>query len=107
MIFKSKEKFYNFVTDRKISDKDYEYIVWKKSEMKTVKDYHNFYLECDDLLLADAFEKFRNSNLKSYELYASHYFNPPKRAKSKFKLILDANLYILCGKFKKLNLLYL
>ena len=50
----SKEKFYNFVTDRKISDKEYEYInVWKKFEMKTVTDYHNFYLKCDILLLAD------------------------------------------------------
>ena len=79
----------------------------KTLKWTAVKDYHNFYLKCDVLLLADVFEKFRNSNLKSYGLYASHYFNPPKRAKSKFKLILDANLYILCGEFKKLNLLYL
>ena len=58
----SKEKFYNSLTDRKISNKEYENVlnVWKKLEMKTMKDYHDLYLNCDILLLADAFEKFRN-----------------------------------------------
>ena len=34
-----------------------------KFEMKTMKDYHNLYLKCDILLLADVFEKIRNSKL--------------------------------------------
>ena len=39
----SKEKFYNLLTDRKITDKEYENVinVFKKFEMKTMKDYHN------------------------------------------------------------------
>ena len=28
--------------------------------MKTMKDYQDWYLKCDVLLLADVFEKFRN-----------------------------------------------
>ena len=28
--------------------------------MKTMKDYHDLYLTCDTLLLANVFEKFRN-----------------------------------------------
>ena len=40
--------------------------VYNKFEMKTIKDYHDLYLKCDPLLLADVFEKFRNNNLKSY-----------------------------------------
>ena len=32
--------------------------------MKTIKDYHDLYLKCDALLLADVFEKFRSSSLK-------------------------------------------
>ena len=58
----SKEKFYNSLTDRTISDKEYENAlnVWKKLEMKTMKDYHDLYLNRDILLLADVFEKFRN-----------------------------------------------
>ena len=35
-------------------------------EMKMMKDYHDLYLECDVLLLADVFEKFRNNSIKNY-----------------------------------------
>ena len=39
----SKEKFHGLLTDRKITDKEYEHVlnVWNKFEMKTMKDYHN------------------------------------------------------------------
>ena len=30
-----------------------------------MKDYHDLYLKCDVLLLADVFEKFRNDSLKN------------------------------------------
>ena len=61
----SKEKFYSFLSDRKISDKEYEHVlkVWKKIEMKMMKGYHELYLKCDVLLLADVFEKVRNNSL--------------------------------------------
>ena len=55
--------------------------------MKTLKDYDDFYLECDVLLLADVFEKFRNNSIKSCSLYPSHYL----RAQA---LIWDAMLNI-------------
>ena len=44
--------------------------------MKTMKDYHNLHLKCDIFLLADWFEKVRNS-LKSYGLFPSHYLSAP------------------------------
>ena len=58
-----KELFHSSLTNRKITDKEYEYIlnVWKKFEMKTMKD-HNLYLKSDVLLLADVFEKFRSNS---------------------------------------------
>ena len=36
-----KEKFYSWLTDRKNSDKEHEHVlnVWKKFEMKTMKDH--------------------------------------------------------------------
>ena len=75
----SKEKFYSSLTDRKISGKEYEYVlnVWRKTEMKTMKDCHDLYLKCDALLLANKFEKFRNNDLKNYRLCASHYLSAP------------------------------
>ena len=43
--------------------------------MKTMKDYHDLYLKCDGLLLADVFEKLRNNSLKNYGLCPSHYLS--------------------------------
>ena len=42
--------------------------------MKTMKDYHDLYLKCEVLLLADVFKKFKNSSFKNYGLCPSHYF---------------------------------
>ena len=54
----SKEKVYSSLTVKKISDKEYDQVlkVWNKVEMKTMKYYHDLYLKCDVLLLADVFE---------------------------------------------------
>ena len=53
-----KEKFYSSLTDKKVSDKEYNHVlkVWNKFKMKTMKDYHNLYLKYDFLLLADVFK---------------------------------------------------
>ena len=54
----NKEKYYSSLTDRKITDKEYEHVinVWKKIEIKTMKDYHDLYLKYDVLLLPDVLE---------------------------------------------------
>ena len=100
----SKEKFYSFLTYRKISDKEYEhdFNVLKKFEMKTKKDYHDLYLKCDVLLLADVIVKFRNKSLKSYGLFPSHYLSAPalswesmfKMTKNELELVPDPYMYI-------------
>ena len=41
--------------------------------MKTMKNFHDLYLKCDVLLLADVFEKFKNNSLNSYGLCPSYY----------------------------------
>ena len=55
----SKGNFCSSLTDRKISDKEYKRVlnVWEKIEMKTMKYYHDLYLRCDVLLVADVFWK--------------------------------------------------
>ena len=62
----SKEKFYSSLTGIKINDKGYEHgvKVYDAFQMKSMKVYHNLYLKCDVLLLADVFEKIRNISSK-------------------------------------------
>ena len=45
-------------------DKKYDNVlkVWNKFGIKTMKDYHDLYLKCDVLLLADV----RNNSFKNY-----------------------------------------
>ena len=49
----SKEKFISSLTDRKITDKEYEHVlsVWNKFEIKTMKDDHDLYFKRDALIL--------------------------------------------------------
>ena len=74
----SKKRFIVFLTSKQISDKDYEHglKVCNAFEMKTMKDYHNFYLKFDVLILA-IFEKLINNNLKNYNFCPSHYLRAP------------------------------
>ena len=107
----SKKTFYSSLTSRKITDKEYEHVlnVWNKFEMKTMKYCHNLYLKCNVLLLADVFEKFRNSSLKNYRLYPSHYLIAPdlswdamlKMTKIEFELIPDLDMYVFFEKGKR------
>ena len=64
--FPSKGKFYRSLTSKKIIDKNYENAlkVWNAFDIKIMKDYHDLYLKCDVLLIADVCEKFRNNDLK-------------------------------------------
>ena len=54
----SKEKFYSSLTGKKVGDKEYDNVleVWNKFKMKMIKDYHDFYLKCDVLLLSDVWK---------------------------------------------------
>ena len=100
----SKEKFYSLLTGKKNSGTEYEHVVkvWNKFEMKTMKDYHNLYLKCDVLLLADVFEKLINNSLKNYGLCPSHCFSAPtltwdamlNMTEIKHELISDPDTYI-------------
>ena len=102
--YQKKEKFYSSLTDRRISVKEYEHVlnVYNKFEVKTMKDYHDLFLKCEVLLLANVFEKFRNNSLKNYGLCPSHFLSAPrlswdsmfKMTKIELELIPDHNMYI-------------
>ena len=67
----SKKKFYSSLTGKTISDKEYDHVldVWNKFEMKTTTYSHDFYLECDNVMLGHLFEKFKNNSLKNSRPY--------------------------------------
>ena len=63
-----------------------------------MKDYDDFYLKCDVLLLPDVFEKFRDNSLNNYGLSPSHYLSAPA-------LSWDAVLNMIKTKLKLFNIL--
>ena len=70
--------------------------------MKTRKDYHDVYLKCEGLILADVFEKLRNNSLKNYKLFPGNYLSAAglswdamlKVTKTELGLIPDPNIYM-------------
>ena len=75
----SKEKFYNILNDKQITDEEYEHAkeVWKVFNLKDMGEYHDLYLVSDVLLLTDVFENFRTYCLNYYKLDPCHYFTSP------------------------------
>ena len=112
-----KEKFYSLLTGKKLSDKENEHVVkvWDRFEMKTMKDYHDFYLKCNVLLLADVFEKVRNNSLKNYGLYPIHYLSAPalswdamlSMTKVKLELFSDADMFFFFEKGMRGGVFYI
>ena len=58
------------MTNREVSDKNYEFVVnvWEAFKLNNMKDHHGLYLKFDVLLLAGVFETFRNESINSFEL---------------------------------------
>jgi len=70
-----KSKFYNDLTETEISDRDYEHAqtVWQHFGMRTFKDYHDFYMKSDVMLLSDCFESFRQTMISAHGLDCLHF----------------------------------
>ena len=62
-----------------ITEKEFKHAqnVWKTYNCNTLKDYHNLYLKTDVLILADAFEKFRDFFLKHHQIDPCYCFSAP------------------------------
>ena len=70
-----KESFYSELNLEDISDKDYLHVqkVWDVFEIKNLGEYHDLFIQSDTLLLANVFEKFRNTCIEIYELDPAHF----------------------------------
>lgn len=71
-----KHEFYNTIGKCHISEKDYEHAkeVWKEMNIQTMGEYHDLYVLCDVVLLADVFERFRSITIKSFDLDPAQYY---------------------------------
>ena len=74
-----KESFYNDLSRKHISDKDFEYVkkIWTTFELQSLGELHDLYMETDTLQLADVFENYREFSLKHYELDPAHFYTAP------------------------------
>ncbi|CAB3980476.1 Hypothetical predicted protein [Paramuricea clavata] len=99
----STDEFYSTLYESGVNDEDYERAqkVWNHFGMKTMRDYHDFYLETDVLLLADIFESFRMICLSNYKLDPAHYLSAPglrwdaflKQSGNEIELVSDMDMF--------------
>ena len=99
----SRDKFYSSLYESEVKEEDYQRAqkVWEHFKMKTMRDYHDLYLETDVLLLADVFENFRRTCLESYELDPAHYMSAPslswdaflKKSGEEIELVSDMDMF--------------
>ena len=70
----SQDALFSKLSDSPCSDAEYARAtqVWISFECESMADYHDIYLKCDVLLLADFFEKFRAICLAHYSLDDAH-----------------------------------
>ena len=73
------EAFYSTLKGKSITEDEYEHAqnVWNAFGCKTLLDYHNLYLKADVLILADAFEKFRDFFLTNHQIDPAYCYSAP------------------------------
>ena len=94
-----KKAFYNKLNLEDITNEDY-------AHAKNLGDYHDLYVQCDLLLLADVFENFRNKCIEIYELNPAHFLSASglgqqaclKKAGVELKLLTDTDMLLMVEK---------
>ena len=73
-----KTAFYSELDLKDITDKDYDHAQKLFEEFcENIGEYHNLHVQCNTLLLADVFEKFRDTCIEIYRLDPSHFLSAP------------------------------
>ena len=103
--FQIKKAFYSELDLEDITDKDYAHgkKLWKIFEMKNRGEYHDLYVQCDTILLADVFENFRDKCIEIYGLDPTHFLSAPglawqaclKKIKVKLELLTDVDMLLM------------
>lgn len=79
MCLPTRDSFKSTLTGDMLSESDYAHAikVWQRFSIHTLGDYSDLYLKTDVLLLADVFENFRETCIRSYGLDPAHYYTLP------------------------------
>ena len=74
-----KKAFYSELYLEDITDEDYAHAqkIFKEFGLRNLGDYHDWYVQCDTLLLADVFENFRNKCIEIYDFDPAHFLSEP------------------------------
>ena len=99
------DAFYSNLNMSSISEKDYQYAqrVWKEFGIHNPGDYHDLYLRTDVVLLANAYEAFRDTCLRHYKLDPAHFCTSPglawkaclKHTGIKLELLTDPDMLLM------------
>ena len=102
------EAFYSNLNFEDISNEDYAHTqkVWNVFEIKNLGEYHDLCVQSDALLLADAYENFRNMCLDKYELDPTNFVSASglacraclKKTGVKLELITDYDMILMIEK---------
>ena len=73
------EAFYSTLKQETITEEEYQHAqnVLNTFNCQTLLDYHKLYLKADVLILADAFEKFKEFFLKYHEIDPAYCYSAP------------------------------
>ena len=103
-----KKDFYSELNNEDSTDKDYEHYqkVWKVFGIKNCGEYHDLYVQCDTLLLADVFENFRDKCIEIYGLDPAHFLSAPglawqaclKKTKVELELLTNIDMLLMVEK---------
>ena len=103
-----KEAFYSELSLEGITNADYEHVkkVWEAFQIKILGKYHDLYVQCDTLMLADVFEYFRNKCIEIYKLDPAHFLSAPglawqaclKKTKVELELLTDIDMLLIVEK---------
>jgi hypothetical protein len=71
----AREAFFSRLRQEECSTESYAHAqqIWHDFGCSTIREYHDLYLRCDVLQLADVFEAFRSMSLREYGLDPVHY----------------------------------
>ena len=97
--------FYSNLNMSSISEEDYQHAqrVWKEFGIHNIGDYHDLYLRTDVVLLANAYEAFRDTCLRHYKLDPAHFYTSPglawktclKHTGIKLELLTDPDILLM------------